>query len=136
MHAAFSLCSHGEARTEPVSATPYIIVSRSEARRPTVNVYILIVKRLAGGILGVQHGVAAFVIQFLECYYNAATCCYLVDSVLFVVRDSTALKNWRLRISGSRFRRKKNKNMYFLVWPFVLSLVAHWPGIVHKLTVI
>ena len=65
-----------------------MIVSRSEARRPTVCVYSLIVERLADGILGVKHGVAAFVIQFLECYYNAATCCYLVDRVL-VVRDST-----------------------------------------------
>ena len=41
-------------------------VSRFEARRPTVCVDSLIVERLAGGILGVTHGVAAFVIQFLE----------------------------------------------------------------------
>ena len=54
-----------------------IIVSRSGARRLTVCVYGLIVERLADGILGVKHGVAAFVIQFLECYFNnnAATCC-------------------------------------------------------------
>ena len=44
-------------------------------------VYILIVERLADGILGVKHGVAAFVIQFLECYCNYATCCYLVVRV-------------------------------------------------------
>ena len=34
-------------------------------------------------MLGVEHGVAAFVSQVLECYfiiiYNAATCFYLVD---------------------------------------------------------
>ena len=53
-------------------------VSRSEARKPAVCVYSLIVERLADGILGVKHGVAAFVIQFLERYFNnnAATCCY------------------------------------------------------------
>ena len=51
------------------------IISRSEARRPTVPVCIVIVEELADGILGVKHGVAAFVIQFLErYYYNAATC--------------------------------------------------------------
>ena len=83
-----------------------MIVSRSEARRPPVCVYSLIVERLADGILGVKHGVAAFVIQFLEYYYSAATCCYLVDRVL-EVRDSTALTNWHLRISGSSFRQKK-----------------------------
>ena len=33
--------------------------------------FIVIVERLADGILGVKHGgVAAFVIQFLECYYT------------------------------------------------------------------
>ena len=54
----------------------YDTISRSEARRPAVSVCIVIVERLADGILGVKHGVAAFVIQFLECYYkNAATCC-------------------------------------------------------------
>ena len=58
-----------------------MVVARSEARRPTACVYILIVERLADVILGVKHGVAAFVIQFLECYYNVATCCYLVDRV-------------------------------------------------------
>ena len=42
-------------------------------------VYILIVERLVDGILGVKREIAAFVIQFLECYYNSATCCYLVD---------------------------------------------------------
>ena len=83
-----------------------MIVSRSEARRPTVCVHILIVERLADGILGVKHGVAAFGIQSLECYYNAATCCYPVDRVI-VLRDSTALQIWQLRISGSSFRRKK-----------------------------
>ena len=53
------------------------LVSRPEARRPTVCVYSLIVERPADGILGVKHGVDAFVIQFLECYFdnNAATCC-------------------------------------------------------------
>ena len=82
-------------------------VSRCEARKPTVCVYSLIVDRLADGILGVKQGVAAFVIQFLECYFNnnAATCCYLVDGVL-VVRDSTEPIIWQLRISGSSFRRK------------------------------
>ena len=79
-----------------------MIVSRSEARRPITCVCSLIVERLADGILGVKHGVAAFVIQFLECYYNAATCCYLVDRVL-VVLDSTELRIWQLRISGSSF---------------------------------
>ena len=43
--------------------------------------YVLIVERLTDGILGVKHGVAAFVIQFLECYYIAANCCYLVDKL-------------------------------------------------------
>ena len=75
-------------------------------------------ERLAHGILGVKHGVAAFVMQFLECYYNAATCCYLVDRVL-VVRDSTELRIWQLRISGSSFGRKQ-KNICDLVWPFCL----------------
>ena len=45
-------------------------------------------ERLADGILGVKHGVATSAIQFLECYYNAATCCYLVDRVI-VTRDNT-----------------------------------------------
>ena len=47
----------------------FIIISRSEARRATVSlcVYEVIVEKLADGILGVKHGVAAFVIQFLEC---------------------------------------------------------------------
>ena len=83
------------------------IVTRSEARRTTVGVYSLIVERLADGILGVKHGVAAFVIQFLECYFdnNAATCCCQVDRVLLVVRDSTELRIWQI-ISGSSFRRK------------------------------
>ena len=54
------------------------IVSRPEARRPTVCVYSLIVERFADGILDVKHGAAAFVIQFLEFYSksNAATCCF------------------------------------------------------------
>ena len=84
-----------------------MIVSRSEARRPTVCVYILIVEKLADGILGVKHGVAAFVMQYLECYLNtnAATCFYLVDRV--VVRDSTAPRMWQLGISGTSFRRRK-----------------------------
>ena len=62
-------------------------------------VYIVISERLAGGTLGVKHGVAAFVIRFLECYYNnAATCCcrahsHLVDGVLVeVVRYGTELR--------------------------------------------
>ena len=80
MYAACSLRSHWEAHTDPASATPCMIVSRSEACRATVCAYILIVEILAGGIPGVKHGVAAFV-QFLECYHNAATCCYLVDRV-------------------------------------------------------
>ena len=59
----------------------------------------MIVERLADGILGVKHGVAAFVIQFLECYYNnAATCCCRYHSRLvngiFVVRDSNEQRNW------------------------------------------
>ena len=46
----------------------FYIISRSEARRPTVSLcaYIVIVERLADGILGVKHGVAAFVMQFLK----------------------------------------------------------------------
>ena len=90
MYAACSLRNHREARTEPASATPCMIVSRSEARRPTVcvYVYILIVERLAYGILGVKHGVAAFVIKFLECCYNAATCCYLVYRVLVSISST------------------------------------------------
>ena len=70
-------------------------------------VYSLIVERIAGGIRGVKHGIAAFVIQFLERYYNAAACCYLVDIVLvLVVRDSTELRISQLKISGSRFFRQ------------------------------
>ena len=46
--------------------------------------YILVVERLADGILGVRHGVAAFDIQFR---YNAATCCYLVD-IVYLVYDN------------------------------------------------
>ena len=85
-----------------------MIVSRSEARRSTVCVHGLIVEILADGILGVKHGVTAFASQFLECYFNIddATCCYLVDEVL-VVRDSTELRIWQSRISGSSFERKK-----------------------------
>ena len=46
------------------------------ADRLSLSMCILIVERLADGILGVKHGVAAFVFQFLECCYNyAATCC-------------------------------------------------------------
>ena len=56
-----------------------MIVSRSKARRPTVREYSLIVERLADGILGVKHGVAAFVIQVLECYF-LQQCCYLLLS--------------------------------------------------------
>ena len=82
-----------------------MIVSRSEARRPTVCVYSLIMERLADGIVGVKHGVAAFFIQFLECYYNAATFCYLVDRA-FVVRDSTELRIWQLGISDWSFGQK------------------------------
>ena len=61
---------------------------------------IVIVERLAGGVLGVKHGVAAFVIQFLECYCNslmlllvAADHSRLVDEIL-VVRDSTEQIIW------------------------------------------
>ena len=69
-----------------------MIVFRSEARRPTVYVYSLIVERLADGILDVKHGVATFANRFLECYFHdAATCCHLVDSVS-VARDSTVLR--------------------------------------------
>ena len=58
------------------AAGVYFYFSSSEARRPTVSLRIVIVDGLADGILGVKHDVAAFVIQFLECYYNnAATCC-------------------------------------------------------------
>ena len=103
-----------------------MIVSRSEARRPTVCVCSLIVERLAVGVQGMKHGVADVVIQFLECYYNAATCCYLVDRVL-VVRDCTALRIWQLIISGSSFRRKKT-NIYHLVWPFCLIVGRSLPG--------
>ena len=83
-------------------------------------VYSLIVERLADGILGVEHGVAAFVIQFLECYCNAASCCYLVDGIL-VVRDSTALRIWQLRTSGSSFGRKKK---HILLRGMVFWLIA------------
>ena len=94
-------------------------VSRSEARRPTVCVYSLMVERLTDGILGVKHGVAVFVIQFFECYFNndAATCCYLVYREL-VVRNSTKLRIWQLRISGLSFTRKIYI-YYYLVWPFI-----------------
>ena len=56
------------------------------------------VERLADGILGVKHGVAAFVVQFLECYYNnlllvAVDHSRLVDGIL-VVRDSTEQRIW------------------------------------------
>ena len=50
-------------------------------RGVAVCVYILTLETLADGILGIKHGVAAFAIQFLECYYNAAACCNLVDRV-------------------------------------------------------
>ena len=92
--------------------TMHDIVCRSEARRPTVCEYSRIVERLADGILGVKHGVAAFVIQFLECSTTimlilvAVDHSRLVDGIL-VVRDSTELRIWKLRISGSiEFRRK------------------------------
>ena len=100
----------------PASATPGMIVSRSEDRRSTVCVYSLIVERLADGILAVKHGVAAFIVQFLECYFNhnAATCCYLVDRVL-VVRDCTELTFRQLRFSGSSFRRKKKQKHILLI---------------------
>ena len=91
--------------------------------------YCLIVERLADGILGMKHGVAAFVIQFL----NAAACCYQVDRVLLVVRHSTEQRFWQLTI---RVLDGNKKNIYYLVWPSIQLLVAHWPGIVHKLTVI
>ena len=70
------------------------IISRSEARRPTVSLCIVIVEALADGILGVKHGVVAFVIQFLESYIIimlllvAVDHSRLVDGIL-VVRDST-----------------------------------------------
>ena len=86
-----------------------MIISGTKARRPDcVYMHSLVVECLADGILGVKHGVAAFVIHPLECYYNAAIFCSLVDGVL-VVRDSTELRVWQLRISGSSFRRKNNR---------------------------
>ena len=46
------------------------------ADRLCLSVCKVIMERLAEGILGVKHGVAAFVIQSIECCYNnAATCC-------------------------------------------------------------
>ena len=71
-----------------------MIVSRSEARRPTVCVHILIVEKLADCILGVKHGVDVFVIQFLERYFNntAATHCLLVNRVFVAERDGTELR--------------------------------------------
>ena len=96
------------------------IVPRFEARRPTVCVYSLIVTRLADGFLGVKHGVAAFVIQFLECYFNnnAATCCYQVDRVLSVVRDSTELELGSQEFQA-RVLDEKKKNISYLVWLFI-----------------
>ena len=67
---------------------------------------MVIVERLADGILGVKHGVVAFVIKFLERYYNNAVLLVavdhscLVDGIL-VIRESTELRIWQLRISGS-----------------------------------
>ena len=81
-----------------------MIVSRSEARRPTVCVYLLIVERLVDGILGMKHGVAAFLIQFLECYYKAATCCYLVDGVY----------------------KKTSLNLYQVAWEKSLQMMSIW----------
>ena len=68
----------------------------------------LIIERLADGILGVKHGVAAFIIQLLECYNNknAATRCYLFDREL-VVRDSTEPRIYQLTISGSNNQIEK-----------------------------
>ena len=56
------------ALSHTASATPCMIVCRPETPRPTVFlcVYSLIMERLADGILGVKHSIAAFVIQFLE----------------------------------------------------------------------
>ena len=48
------------------------IISRSEARRRRllcllcVDYIVIVMERLADGFLGVKHGVAAFVIQFLD----------------------------------------------------------------------
>ena len=80
MYATCSLGSPREAPTEPHSfcyvhhALQYIHVDPRPADR-LCPVCTTIVERLADGILGVKHGVAAFLIQFLECCYNAATCC-------------------------------------------------------------
>ena len=80
--------------------------------------YGLIVEGLADGILGVKHGVDAFVIQALECYNNAGTCCYQVDIIL-VGCDSATLRIVQFRFSGSSFRLKQ-KNVYCLEWSFCL----------------
>ena len=64
------------ALSHTASATPRMRACK--IRGPQTDclcMYGLIVARLAGGILGVKHGVAAFAIQFLKGYYNAATCC-------------------------------------------------------------
>ena len=71
-----------------------------------VSVCIVIVERLADGILGVKHSVAAFVIQFLKRYYNyAATCCCRPLSFgrwnTLVVRDCSEQRTWQLRVSAS-----------------------------------
>ena len=63
-----------------------------------LSVCIVIVGILIDGILGMKHGVAAFVIQFFECYFdNAAACCCRYHSRLVngtvVVRDRTDLRS-------------------------------------------
>ena len=63
------------------------------AHRLCLSACIVIVERRADDILGVKDGVAAFVIQFLECYYNiVATCCCI------------PLSSGRLNTSGTRQR--------------------------------
>ena len=77
---------------------------------------MVIVERLADGILGVKHGVATFVIQYLECYYNngATRCCRPLSSGrgnFSSIRDSNEKRIWQLRISGSIECSYKNKNI-------------------------
>ena len=79
MYAACSLRSHREARTEPASAPARMVLYLNPrlADRLSVCIDSRIVERLADGIPGVKHGVAAFVIQVLEC-------CFLTRMLLVV----------------------------------------------------
>ena len=73
-----------------------IVSSRSEPPRPTsfLSVCCLIVERRADGVPGAKHGgIAAFVIQLLEGYCNAAACCQLWTAHFLktqLVRDYSA----------------------------------------------